>query len=114
MLSTLETIKVAETMAAYGWDSIWEMSPLDASGPIAVREARAKPWVAVGVWTGPQKDLLCLKGCQSNPEADLWLSPNAETKEDALKLAVRQYRKLKKLMPKAALEWESAMGLRIA
>ena len=112
-LSTIETINIAETMARYGWDSIWDLSPLDTSGPIAVREGRAKPKVGIGVWTGPQGDLLCLKSCVTNAEADLWLSPMRETHEQALKASVMQYTKLKRLMPKTACEWEIKMNLRL-
>jgi hypothetical protein len=33
----------------------------------------------VGVWTGPEMDLICLKRCETNKEANQWLSPNAPT-----------------------------------
>ena len=33
----------------------------------------------VGVWTGPQRDLLCLKVCETNAEANKYLSPGAPT-----------------------------------
>jgi len=33
----------------------------------------------VGTWTGPQHDLLCLKKCATNAEAEKFLSPGGPT-----------------------------------
>lgn len=33
----------------------------------------------VGVWTGPHKDLLCVKYCDTVEEAETWLSPGGST-----------------------------------
>ena len=43
-------------------------------------------WFA-GVWTGPQFDLICVKKCKSNPEAEIWLSPSGKTPEEAVEHA---------------------------
>jgi len=44
-------------------------------------------WVC-GVWTGPQRDLVCLKHCETNEEANEWLSPGGWTPEHAVRQAV--------------------------
>ncbi len=33
----------------------------------------------VGNWTGPQHDLICVKNCSTNAEAERWLSPGGRT-----------------------------------
>lgn len=33
----------------------------------------------VGVWTGPQRDLICVRHCDTNEEAERWLSPGSHT-----------------------------------
>jgi len=49
---------------------------------------------AAGVWTGPQDDLLCVKPCETNEEAERWLSPCANSALDAVLLAQDKYRQL--------------------
>jgi len=41
-----------------------------------------------GVWTGPQQDLVCVKHCETNEEAERWLSPGGWTPEEAVRLAL--------------------------
>lgn len=50
----------------------------------------------VGTWTGPQRDLICLKECKTNKEANKWLSPAGKTILSATLKAVWKYHKLKK------------------
>lgn len=57
------------------WDAIW------CCGGTA--------WFA-GTWTGPQRDLICLKVCDTNKEANEWLSPEGITPEEAIKKAVEK------------------------
>jgi hypothetical protein len=47
-----------------------------------------------GVDTGPQADLICVKNCKTNEEANEWLSPGADTPEEAVKLAVEKRERL--------------------
>ena len=47
----------------------------------------------VGVWTGPQHDLICVRGCDTNEEAERWLSPGGVTITiAAIRAAVRRVR----------------------
>lgn len=50
-------------------------------------------WFA-GTWTGPQHDLICVKTCRTNEEAEIWLSPEGKTPEEAARLAVAKRTKL--------------------
>ena len=63
-----------------GWDSIWYAHP----GPGGLRRLwRMRVfWPGrfhVGVWTGPQLDLLCIERCDTNEEAERALSPSGPT-----------------------------------
>jgi hypothetical protein len=49
----------------------------------------------VGCWTGPQSDLICLKHCETNREAEIWLSPPGWTILHAAILAWLKLRRLK-------------------
>lgn len=68
-------------MHRMGWGEVWYADP----GPISLRRLIANPWMIwpggfhVGVWTGPQNDLLCVKHCATNAEAERFLSPAAPT-----------------------------------
>jgi len=63
-----------------GWTDVWYAHP----GPWTIQR-----WIAhrfgfggcwyVGVWTGPERDLICVKPCDSNLEANLYLSPGGWT-----------------------------------
>jgi len=64
-------------MERYGWDAVWFLGsnglrrgPLRFLGPGTC---------AVGVWTGPDADLLCVKECHSLEEAEGLLSPEGWT-----------------------------------
>jgi len=46
-----------------------------------------------GVWTGPQHDLICVKRCKTNEEANRWLSPGANSIQEAVEAAVELRRK---------------------
>jgi hypothetical protein len=50
-------------------------------------------WYA-GVWTGPQHDLICVKKCGSNAEAEIWLSPEGANPEEATRLALEKQAEL--------------------
>ena len=63
-----------------GWDSLWY------AHPGARYQMLGDRWFA-GVWTGPEHDLICLKVCKTNKEADQWLSPASRTPEDAVRYA---------------------------
>ena len=51
----------------------------------------------IGVWTGPQNDLLCLKPCKTNEECEIWLSPGGTTIKLAMIGAISKYLYLKKV-----------------
>ena len=73
-------------MHATGFTDIWYAHP----GPDGILRNR---WHA-GFWTGPQKDLICVKKCETNEEAEEWLSPGANTPIAAI-LAARDMLKEK-------------------
>lgn len=50
-------------------------------------------WFA-GVWTGPQRDLICVKDCDTNEEAEIWLSPPGATPEEATRLSLEKQARL--------------------
>jgi hypothetical protein len=72
-----------------GWRDIWFL------GSNGLRRGPFRfvgPGVCfVGVWTGPDRDLLCVKECQTSDEAERWLSPAGWTVAHA---AIRSYLKL--------------------
>ena len=56
-----------------GWTVVWYAHP----GGSYLRNLTGR-WGGrwhVGVDTGPQHDLICLKHCRTNKEAERWLSP---------------------------------------
>lgn len=66
-------------MYAMEWDSIWFVGS-------APRWTTGVRWwfkhgdtFFVGVWTGPQRDLICVRHCDTNAEAERWLSPGSRT-----------------------------------
>lgn len=61
-------------MERYGWDTVWFLGsnglkhgPFRFFGPDTC---------VVGVWTGPNRDLLCVKECATAEEAEACLSPS--------------------------------------
>lgn len=79
-------------MDRYGWRDIWYLG--------SNRPEQYRHWWSfitekaayVGVWTGPQLDLICVRECETNAEAEIWLSPEGWTIFDA---ALRSWFKLK-------------------
>lgn len=64
-----------------GWTDIWYAHP----GPWGLYRLITSfhlfwpgSWHA-GVWTGPQNDLICVRRCSTNDEAEKYLSPPAPT-----------------------------------
>ncbi len=61
-----------------GWQHIWYAHPGNFGFRALVRGRFGLLWPGrwmVGVWTGPQNDLLCVRHCRSNHEAEKYLSP---------------------------------------
>lgn len=69
--------KLGESFSEVGFDYLWYVGC----------------WFA-GTWTGPQHDLICVKPCDTNREAKIWLSPEGKTPEEATKLAIAKQIKL--------------------
>ncbi len=55
------------------WDSVWYANPGDFRWNL--KHGRFH----VGVWTGPQHDLICVRKCDTNKKADEFLSPGGRT-----------------------------------
>jgi len=65
-------------MHACGWTDAWYAHP----GPGMLRAVDGVRWGGcfyVGVWTGEHCDLLCVRKCKTNPEAERNLSPGSAT-----------------------------------
>lgn len=62
------------------WDAIW----------YADRGPRLAGLWHVGTWTGPERDLVCIRRCATNEEARLALSPSSRTLLGAAFLAWRK------------------------
>lgn len=61
-----------------GWDSVWYAHP----GPGIRGALRGVRWggrFLVGTWTGEQGDLLCIRPCSTNAEAERCLAPGGRT-----------------------------------
>ncbi len=63
-----------------GWSDVWYAHP-GARGfwRDLWRYIRWEGRWHVGNWTGPQNDLLCVRYCDTNEEAERWLSPGSRT-----------------------------------
>lgn len=59
-----------------GWQDIWHPNP--------------GQWF-MGVWTGPQDDLLCIKKCRTREEANRFLSPEGKSIDDACIKAMKMW-----------------------
>lgn len=68
-------ILVQWLMNRCGFDSVWCCHGISVWWDIRVG---GRPW-HVGVWTGPEKDLICVKRCETNGEAKQWLSPGSRS-----------------------------------
>ena len=77
-LGTLDEI-ATKAMHDVGFTDLWYAHPGSAL-------VRADRWHA-GIWTGPQQDLICVKKCETNEEAEEWLSPGAAGPLAAIKAA---------------------------
>lgn len=84
-------------MARFGWSAVWITGVLDPDDlpagvtdyrPLEVFRGRG---VYVGVWTGPDHDMICVRCCETNADADRYRSPPGRTVLDATlrSLAVR-------------------------
>ena len=73
-------------MVFYGFSDIWFANTY-AVGTVLYRPDFNKRW-HVGVWTGPDRDMFCLKQCTTNEEAERWLSPGGDSIEEAFEKAV--------------------------
>jgi len=67
---------ITRDMQMFGWTDIWFPA--------------RKRWY-VGVWTGPDNDLLCVKHCKTNAEAEQFLSPCGSTLAEACTRAVNTF-----------------------
>ena len=111
---------ITKAMALYGWGALWYANPFEKGAVLTETVTLEEQWVEkfgepstllgeikdrpavlhfgprwhVGVWTGPQLDLVCLKGCETNEEANVWLSPGGWTPEDAVQKAIEKLREL--------------------
>jgi len=59
---------ITNQLHKHNWCDIWYACPSPSGIDTPDR------W-CVGVWTGPQNDLICVKHCKTNEEAEKWLSP---------------------------------------
>ena len=84
-------------MHSFGWDAVW--CPDSTS---FLYNLLSGDRYIVGVWTGPDKDLLCLKRCETTEEAEWWLSPGGPTIGIALLRAVLKHRRLTRAAMKSA------------
>ena len=85
-------------MAVYGWNEVWAPSIGDPDNPAPGNDGRHRPLNAfkcrgfyVGVWTGPDGDLICTRRTDWKPDAERYKSPAGRTIFDATlrALAVR-------------------------
>ncbi len=75
-------------MERYGWNDVWFLGsnglrrgPFRFIGPNTCM---------VGVWTGPDRDLLCVRKCETPQEAEKYLSPSGWTITHAAILSWRR------------------------
>jgi len=68
-----------------GMCDLWYANPGGEYG----RKSSGGRWSA-GVFTGPQHDLICVKKCDTNEEANRWLSPEGFTPEQAAELSLEK------------------------
>lgn len=81
-------------MHRFNWDAIWY------AGMQTFRKSlfnNRGGRFHLGKWSGPQFDLLCLKRCKTNKEAEVWVSPGGRTILLAAVLAILKYYYLKNM-----------------
>jgi len=66
---------------------IWYAHP----GPLNYRVEKYGPRWFAGIWTGPQRNLICVRECKTNEEAEECLSPAGWTPDEAVKLALEKW-----------------------
>ncbi len=80
LLESMAMMKsIVEMMHQAGFADIWYAYP----GLLMSENC----WHA-GIWTGPQNDLLCVKKCDTNDEANRYLSPGANSPYEAVAQAI--------------------------
>jgi hypothetical protein len=79
-------------MNRYGWDTVWAPGMGDVSF-----QRRWLAWDSyrVGIWTGPDMDMLCTKWCATDRDAERWLSPGGPTMLLAAMCAVAKHYRTK-------------------
>ena len=79
-------------MERYGWDAVWFIGSNGLKhGPF---KFMGTDTCYVGVWTGPDSDLLCVRECSTREEAERCLAPSGWTITHA---AVRSWVKFMRL-----------------
>jgi len=92
--TTVADLDIWKVFHELGWTDLWYANPGGAYRPAPhPRDLLDGRWHA-GVWTGPQHDLICVKQCSTNAEAEIWLSPGGQTPEDAAKVAIDKFKVL--------------------
>lgn len=85
-------------MERYGWHDVWFLGSNGlTSGPLRFVRPDA---CYVGIWTGPDMDLLCVRECPTAEEAERCLSPSGWT---ILHASIRSWLKLKNVSGGAEL-----------
>jgi hypothetical protein len=82
--------EIVAAMIQYGWDTLWYANPFpDGAAPTPEDHRKYGPRWHAGVWTGPGRDLLCVRRCATFVEADRWLSPAGWTPLEAIQRAAK-------------------------
>lgn len=71
-------------MHLLNWSDVWYAHP----GDIRSNFRKRGGCFFVGVWTGPQRDLICVRRADTNQAAERFLSPSGRTILDATIKAV--------------------------
>jgi len=84
-------------MWIYGWDAVWFANPGFSIGSL-----RWPGLFHVGVWTGPQNDLICVRHAKTSEEAEELLSPCSRT---VLGAAIKSALKLRAIEAEGTRDW---------
>ncbi len=76
-------LSVEQVMESCGWEAVWIPH---AGDPVS---ARVEKRIFVGTWTGPERDMLCVKPCETVSEANRALAPPGKTLADAIAQSLR-------------------------
>lgn len=63
-------------MDHFAWEAVW--APHSGYRAKWRRHCFGSSWF-VGTWTGPDRDLICVRDCDTSEEAERWLSPPGRT-----------------------------------